>query len=249
MTTAALATPTNSILRRELPAPAVAREGWPIVAAFVLVSAGVCWGSFHFLGWIGGAASSVVCGLLTLWCVWFFRDPQRSIPQDADAVICPADGRVVITDDCAPPAELGMSGEPMRRVCIFMNVFNVHVNRCPVDGRVEKIHYRPGTFVNASFDKASTHNERSSMVVAMANGRRAVVVQIAGLIARRIVCRVKEGVSLSAGERYGLIRFGSRVDVYLPRDVTVTVRVGEVTKAGETIIARFAGSAGGRGGV
>ena len=176
---------------------------------------------------------------LTVWCLWFFRDPQRQIPLDADAVICPADGRVVIIDAAAPPAELGLGAAPMARICIFMNVFNVHVNRSPVDAVVKKIAYRAGTFLNASFDKASTENERCSLLLRMDDGRLVVCVQIAGLIARRIVCRVKEGKVLGAGERFGLIRFGSRVDVYLPSGTIAAVKVGDFTAAGSTIIARL----------
>lgn len=225
--------------RREQPAPIIAREGWPIVAGFVigwLVLSNATW---YLAGPVGGWTVWGVGLLLVAWCVWFFRDPARRLPADPEAVICPADGRVVIVDEAPPPAELELGPAPMRRVCIFMNVFNVHVNRCPTEGRVEKIAYRPGAFFNASFDKASDLNERSSMLVRLPDGRAMVVVQIAGLVARRIVCRVKEGAVLSGGERYGLIRFGSRVDVYLPEGAKPAVRVGDVTAAGETIIAHL----------
>jgi phosphatidylserine decarboxylase len=223
----------------EAPASIIAPEGWPIVAAFVLVSAAIVAISTWLLHTPGLIVSGFVCFLLTFWCIWFFRDPQRVIPTAADAVICPADGKVVIIDHAAPPAELGLGSAPIQRICIFMNVFNVHVNRSPVDGTVEKIAYRPGKFFNASFDKASTDNERCSLLMRMADGRQAVCVQIAGLIARRIVCRVKEGTPLSGGQRFGLIRFGSRVDVYLPEGTVPAVAVGQKTSAGATVIARL----------
>lgn len=223
----------------EAPAFIIAPEGLPIVAIFAIVSGLITFAWLHWGGSVAGWAAGAVCGLLTAWCLWFFRDPQRVIPQEPDAVICPADGRVVIIDQAAPPAELGLGDAPMQRICIFMNVFNVHVNRSPVDGAVEKIAYRPGKFLNASFDKASVDNERCSLLLRMHDGRQAVCVQIAGLIARRIVCRVKEGVPLSGGERFGLIRFGSRVDVYLPQGTRPVVKVGEKTAAGATIIARL----------
>jgi phosphatidylserine decarboxylase len=201
----------------EAKAPIIAPEGLPIVLAFFVVSDVLSVAAWFLLPLWAFAAVAGVCLLLTLWCIWFFRDPQRVIPQDADAVICPADGRVVI----------------------FMNVFNVHVNRSPVDGTVERIAYRPGAFFNASFDKASDLNERCSLLLRLRDGRPVVCVQIAGLVARRIVCRVKEGAFLHGGERFGLIRFGSRVDVYLPPGTTPAVAVGQVTAAGATVIARL----------
>lgn len=224
----------------ERPAPIIAREGWPIVLVFVLG-----WLALSNLAWFltGPVGGWTVWGIglaLTGWCVWFFRDPQRTTPRDADALICPADGRIVIVDEAPPPPELGLGAAPMRRICVFMNVFNVHVNRCPTEGKVEKIAYRPGTFLNASFDKASELNERSSILLRLPDGRGLVVVQIAGLVARRIVCRVKEGAHLVGGERYGLIRFGSRVDVYMPPGTVPAVRVGDITVAGVTILARLA---------
>jgi len=225
--------------RTERPAPPVAPEGLPIIAIFVASSAALT----ALAWWLGAAPAAIVegvaCGVLTLWCIWFFRDPQRVVPTDANAVVCPADGRVVIIDSAAPPAEVKLGGAPLTRICIFMNVFNVHVNRSPVDGTVEKIAYTPGKFFNASFDKASTDNERCSLVVALADGRKVVCVQIAGLIARRIVCRVGQGTVLAAGERFGLIRFGSRVDVYLPAGTVPSVKVGDMTQAGATVIARL----------
>jgi phosphatidylserine decarboxylase len=218
------------------PSAPVAREGWPFVAAFAAVTALAWWGGVAWLGPIGHGAGGV--GLvLTLWCVWFFRDPRRDAPTSPGAVICPADGRVVMVGPAEPPPELGLPPIPMTRICIFMNVFNVHVNRAPVAGNVSAAHYRPGKFVNAALDKASVDNERYSLAIRMADGRDVVVVQIAGLIARRIVCRTGVGATLRPGQRYGLIRFGSRVDVYLPAGSEPKVRVGEKTLAGTTVIA------------
>jgi phosphatidylserine decarboxylase len=230
--------PSNTYVRTEEPSPIIAREGWPIVAMFifagaVLMGLVVVWG----LPPVDLTIISIACIALIWWCIWFFRDPPRTTPTDLDAVICPADGRVVIIDSASPPPELGLGEEKLPRICIFMNVFNVHVNRSPVDGIIERIAYMPGKFLNASFDKASTQNERCSLLLRTPRGHRVVCIQIAGLIARRIICRVKEGAALTAGQRFGLIRFGSRVDVYLPVGTTPTVRIGQLTQAGSTIIA------------
>ena len=178
-----------------------------------------------------------------LWCVWVFRDPMRRIPVSRGGtplLISPADGVICFVGAALPPEELGLGDDErlgLTRVSVFMNVFNVHVNRAPVAGVVEKIAYRPGKFFNASFDKASSDNERSSIVLRRADGSRFICVQIAGLIARRIVCRVREGATLGTGQRFGIIRFGSRVDVYLPRGVEPMVKVGEKSVAGETVFA------------
>lgn len=233
-------TMSNTYVRSEEPAPIIAREGWPIVAMFIFASVVITSFAFVMLTRLDSAVIGGACALLTLWCIWFFRDPQRTIPTDPGAVICPADGKVVIVDEAIAPAELGLGDDKMQRICIFMNVFNVHVNRSPVDGQVDKIVYMPGKFMNASFDKASTENERCSLVMRTPGGHRVVCVQIAGLVARRIVCRIQSGVRLFAGQRFGLIRFGSRVDVYLPRGSSPTVKIGEATQAGSTIIARLA---------
>lgn len=233
--------PAATQTRADDPAPIIAPEGVPIVLGFivgaVVVSAIAYWG-FHSIGrevlaYPVIAATAVLC----LWCLWFFRDPARRVPTAPDAVICPADGVVCAVDTADPPPELGLAERGMTRVCVFMNVFNVHVNRAPVPGKVVAVLHHAGKFFNASLDKASVDNERLSLVLAMPDGRRAVSVQIAGLVARRIVCRVKEGADLRAGQRYGLIRFGSRVDVYLPAGSTPRVRIGEKTLAGETILA------------
>jgi phosphatidylserine decarboxylase len=236
---------------RDHPAPAIAPEGLPIVVGFVLGST-VLTGLLSWLaGWrlgphtgqLTGSLVGLVTGLLTIWCVWFFRDPKRRIPKSragAATLVSPADGVICFVGAALPPEELGLGEDDKRgltRVSVFMNVFNVHVNRAPAAGVVEKIAYRPGKFFNASFDKASSDNERSSIVLRMEDGRKLVCVQIAGLIARRIVCRVREGARLETGERYGLIRFGSRVDVYLPRGVEPMVAVGQRSVAGETVLA------------
>lgn len=234
--------------------PFIAQDGWLIIACFffpTLFACVVAWGlantsAVYILVPIAGALA-----LLTLWAVWFFRDPNRSPAPGEDparAMICPADGVVVKIDSASPPAEardaVGMgAGEPgatHTRICIFMNVFNVHVNRAPLAGTVEAIAYNRGKFFNASFDKASDLNERASLVLKLADGTKFFVVQIAGLVARRIVCKVRPGQSLQAGERYGLIKFGSRVDVYLPPGFEPAVGLREKVFAGRSIIARRA---------
>lgn len=181
------------------------------------------------LGWIGV--------VLTLWCLYFFRDPDRVTPMREGLVISPADGVVNMITEAAPPPELGLGDMRRMRVSIFMNVFNCHVNRAPVSGKVTRIAYRPGQFLNASLDKASDDNERNSMVIERADGERIVVVQIAGLVARRVVCDATEGQELRAGERYGIIRFGSRLDVYLPEGAIPLVAVGQSAISGETVLA------------
>lgn len=219
----------------------VAREGWPIIAGFVALAVAASLGALWASVWAGlvvGVLGAVLCG----WCVWFFRDPQRTPPPGEGLVVSPADGVVCLVDRAAPPAEVGLGAGPLDRVCVFMNVFNVHVNRSPVAGRVRRIAYRAGKFLNASLDKASEANERSAMVVEMGDGRCVVAVQIAGLVARRIVSRVGEGATLARGERYGLIRFGSRVDVYVPEGTRVRVRVGERMVAGESVLGELAPS-------
>ena len=185
------------------------------------------------LGWIG-------VGLM-VWCYYFFRDPVRVVPQRAGLVVSPADGVVSSIELAAPPAELELGAEALTRVSIFMNVFNCHVNRAPVAGRVARIAYRPGRFFNASLDKASEHNERNAMVLTLEDGRALAVVQIAGLVARRILCEVSQGAELATGERFGMIRFGSRLDVYLPQGVAPLVAEGQTMVAGETVLADLQG--------
>ena len=202
-------------------------EGLTFIGGFALASLILFW-VWSPLGWIGTA--------LTLWCCYFFRDPARVTPVREGLVISPADGRISLISNAIPPKELELGDRPLPRVSVFMSVFDCHVNRSPVAGRIERIAYRPGKFLNADLDKASEDNERSGMVVATA-GARIGVVQIAGLIARRIVSFVKEGQAVGAGERYGLIRFGSRVDVYLPEGTRPLVAEGQTSLAGETVIA------------
>lgn len=181
------------------------------------------------LGWIGAG--------LTVWCYYFFRDPKRSTPMREGLVISPADGIVSLIEKAVPPAELGMSDAPLTRVSVFMSVFNCHVNRAPIGGKVKAIAYRPGKFFNASLDKASSDNERNSLCIEMEDGRQIAVVQIAGLVARRIVCFTEVDAPLKTGERFGLIRFGSRLDVYLPDGVNPMVNLGQTMVAGETVLA------------
>jgi phosphatidylserine decarboxylase len=206
----------------------VHREGYKFISIFAAITLGLFLMS-EVLGWIGV--------ILTVWCYYFFRDPQRTTPTREGLIISPADGVVSMIEPAVPPAELGMGPEAMTRVSVFMNVFNCHVNRLPIEGIVEKIAYRPGKFFNASLDKASVDNERNGLAVRMADGRKLAVVQIAGLVARRSVCEVKEGQKLGTGERFGMIRFGSRLDIYLPDGVAPFVAVGQSTIAGETVLA------------
>jgi phosphatidylserine decarboxylase len=177
--------------------------------------------------------------LATLWCAYFFRDPKRVTPQGEGIIVAPADGFISQIVQAVPPPELGLGGASRPRLSIFMSVLDVHVNRSPCSGRIERIVYKPGKFLNADLDKASEDNERNSLVIATPGGAIGVV-QIAGLIARRIVCFVQQGHSIAAGARIGLIRFGSRVDVYLPENTRPLVGVGQYALGGETIIANLA---------
>ncbi|MCI5077351.1 phosphatidylserine decarboxylase [Oricola sp.] len=207
----------------------VHREGWPFVGAFAAATL--------FLGWLW-APLFWPCLFLTAWCAYFFRDPPRVTPVDDDLVISPADGRVSAVSPVVPPAELGLGETPMMRVSIFMNVFSVHINRAPVRGRVASVEYRPGRFLNADLDKASTENERNGLVIETPRGQLGVV-QVAGLVARRILCWVKPGDEISAGARFGMIRFGSRLDLYLPAGAVPRVFPGQTTIAGETVVADY----------
>tara|TARA_B100000965_G_scaffold357928_1_gene336976 strand:+ start:557 stop:1222 length:666 start_codon:yes stop_codon:yes gene_type:complete len=174
---------------------------------------------------------------LTFFVLWFFRDPERNTPQDPNLIISSADGKVCLIDEAYPPVEAPVEAEKMKRICVFMNVFNVHVNRSPVQGIVEHIVYKKGQFLNASLDKASDKNERSSLVLNSDNGSKIVVVQIAGLIARRIISFISSNYQINQGERFGLIRFGSRVDIYMPLDAIEKCEVGDKVIAGESILA------------
>ena len=203
-------------------------EGWRFVAIFGAITA-VLFFVWDPLGWIGLG--------LTVWCYYFFRDPIRSVPLDEGLIVSPADGVISLIERAVPPEELGMGPEALLRVSVFMNVFNCHVNRMPVAGQIDAIAYRPGKFLNASLDKASSDNERNSLAIRMADGRKVAVVQIAGLVARRIVCFTRVGQTLRMGDRFGLIRFGSRLDVYLPEGVEPQVALGQTMVAGESVIA------------
>ena len=203
-------------------------EGYTFIGAFAFLSLVLFW-VWSPLGWIGT--------IITAWCAYFFRDPVRVTPVREGIVVAPADGRVSRIINAVPPPELGLGPKALTRVSIFMSVFDCHVNRSPVTGRIEKMSYRPGAFVNADLDKASDDNERNCFAISTIGGAQIGVVQIAGLIARRIVPFVKAGTSVAAGERIGMIRFGSRVDVYLPEGVRPLAAEGQTATAGETVIA------------
>jgi len=207
------------------------RAGWPFIAIFAVVTI-IFFAIWAPLGWIGL--------ILTLWCIYFFRDPPRTVPMRKGLMVSPADGRVTMIVPAVPPPELGMGLDPMLRVSIFLNVFNVHVNRVPIEGTVVKSAYHPGKFLSASMDKASDVNERAAVRLKMTDGREIAFVQIAGLVARRIITTLKDGQEVRTGARYGLIRFGSRLDIYLPRDAEPLVIVGQTAVGGETILADFA---------
>jgi len=202
-------------------------EGYLFIAIFAVVSL-VLHALWAPLGWIGA--------LLTVWCAYFFRDPVRVTPQRPGLVVSPADGYVCSVGRFVPPPELGLGDEPMQRVSVFMSVFDCHVNRAPVSGRVTRVAYKPGLFVNADLDKASEDNERNGFVFDTPEGRFGAV-QIAGLIARRILSFSKEGDTVTVGDRIGLIRFGSRVDVYMPEGASPLVAFGTRCVAGETVLA------------
>jgi phosphatidylserine decarboxylase len=207
------------------------REGYRFVAVFAAATAVLFWLA-EPLGWIG------VC--LTVWCYYFFRDPPRVTPLRDGLVISPADGVVSMIGPAIPPEELGLGPAAMTRISVFMNVFNCHVNRLPIAGTIMKVAYRPGKFLNASLDKASVDNERNALAIRLPDGRDYAVVQIAGLVARRIVCDVKAGQRLRTGERFGMIRFGSRLDIYLPAGVQPLIALGQSALAGETVLADLA---------
>jgi phosphatidylserine decarboxylase len=214
----------------------VHQEGYPFIAIFALVTLILFW-LWPPFGWIGVA--------LTIWCALFFRDPVRVTPVGDGLLVSPADGRISMVTEAAPPPELGMGEGPLPRISIFMSVFDCHINRSPIAGRVERVAYKAGIFLNADLDKASEDNERNSFLIAGPDTRIAVV-QIAGLVARRIVSWVSEGGSVAAGQRIGMIRFGSRVDVYLPAGGTFLVAQGQRSVAGETVIADLRTTHGGR---
>jgi len=208
--------------------PPMHPEGWKFVGIFAVVTLILA----HFedaLGWIGLIA--------TLWCAYFFRDPIRTVPEREGLIVSPADGTITKIMECVPPPQLGLGEMPLTRISIFLNVFDVHVNRIPIQGTVTALHYHPGKFLNASLDKASDENERQLIGITLADGKKVGVIQIAGLIARRILCTLRENQQVMTGERLGLIRFGSRVDVFLPAGANPLVCVGQYALGGETVLA------------
>ena len=217
----------NSIKSQAAP---IHPQGYPFVGGFALASIVLFW-IWTPLGWIGT--------ILTAWCAYFFRDPVRVTPLREGLVVAPADGRVSRVVNAVPPPELGLSDRPLPRISIFMSVFDCHVNRSPIAGRIEKMVYRAGKFINADLDKASEDNERNCFIITSPRARIGVV-QIAGLIARRIVPFVQEGQTVTSGDRIGMIRFGSRVDVYLPEGGRALVAEGQTALAGETVLADLA---------
>jgi len=223
----ALMSVINSIRAQLVP---IHPQGYPFIGAFALVALILFW-LWPPLGWLMSA--------VTLWCVYFFRDPPRVTPMREGIVVAPADGRVSRIAGAVPPPELELGARPLMRISIFMSVFDCHVNRSPVAGRIERMVYRAGKFLSADLDKASEDNERNAFVIASSDGVRIGVIQIAGLVARRIVPFVREGQAISAGERIGMIRFGSRVDVYLPEGTSPLVGEGQTAIAGETVLAEL----------
>jgi phosphatidylserine decarboxylase len=209
------------------PHPIIAREGWPFLGGAVALALLVTFGA----GWLWGAP----VWLIALFVLQFFRDPPRDVPGDVRSVLSPADGRIVAIQPVRDP----WLNRDVLKVSVFMNVFNVHSNRSPVDGEVKQRWYNPGKFVNADLDKASTENERNALHIRSTTGHDITCVQVAGLIARRILCYVEAGTQLARGQRYGFIRFGSRVDLYLPTDVRVKVTIGDKVRATSTILAEL----------
>lgn len=208
----------------------VHREGYIFIISFAVVTFLIA--SFSsILGYIGI--------VLTIWCIYFFRNPDRFTPISDNLVVSPADGIVQKITEATPPQELGLGDQSMIRVSIFLSIFNVHVNRIPANGKILALHYNPGKFFNASLDKASIYNERQSVLMETKDGNKIIFVQIAGLIARRILCDLEEGTEVGVGERYGIIRFGSRADIYLPLKTALCVTEGQTAIGGETIIADF----------
>ena len=204
------------------------RAGWPFIAIFaVLTIVGAAYS--QPLGWIGL--------IVTAWCTYFFRDPERVVPSREGLVISPADGLIQTVGRATPPPELGLPEIPHNRISVFMDIFDVHVNRIPINGKLTASHYRAGKFLNAALDKASDDNERHSIRITTPGGVQVGCVQIAGLVARRISCDAREGQDVRTGERYGLIRFGSRLDIFLPADVSIMVAPGQHAYAGETVLA------------
>jgi phosphatidylserine decarboxylase len=214
-------------LASSYPHPIVAREGWPFVGGTLLLAL--------LVHWLAGFWFALPLWLVALFVLQFFRDPPRDAPADPEAVLSPADGRIVSVGKARDP----YTDRDALKISVFMNVFNVHSNRSPVDGLIERVRYFPGKFVNADLDKASEHNERNALVIRTASGALVSCVQVAGLVARRVLCYVHAGDTLARGQRFGFIRFGSRVDVYLPPDARPLVSIGEKVSATSTILARL----------
>lgn len=210
--------------------PKIHKEGYFFIFIFFFITL--------FLGWFTNFFA-LIGSIATLWCIYFFRNPDRLTPIGEDLIISPADGVVQMIKTAPPPPELEMGDEPRTRISIFLNIFNVHVNRVPASGIIKKLNYYPGKFFNASLDKSSIYNERQSVLMETQDGKEIVFVQIAGLIARRIICDLEENQEVEVGARFGIIRFGSRMDVYLPNEVAPLVVVGQTMIAGETIIANL----------
>ena len=208
------------------------KEGYKFILIFAIVTIVIALMSSKLLGLIGL--------VLTLWCIFFFRDPERVIPTETNAIISPADGIVTLIENgVTAPDDLGFGDKKWNKMSVFLNVFNVHVNRTPVAGKITKVSYKPGKFLSANVAEASSENERNSVVVKTADGTEIVFVQVAGLVARRIVSDIKEGQEVKAGDRYGIIRFGSRADLYFPENVEIKALVGQTMIGGETIIANI----------
>jgi phosphatidylserine decarboxylase len=216
-------------VRPPYPHPIIAREGWPFLGGAVVAAV--------LVGWLAGGAWSVPVWLLALFVLQFFRDPPRDVPDDPQAVVSPADGRVVAVEKARDP----WLERDALKISVFMNVFNVHSNRSPVDGTVVRRWYHAGAFLNAAIDKASLENERNALHLRTGDGIDVTCVQIAGLVARRILCYVEAGAPLERGQRFGFIRFGSRVDVYLPPDAQAVAALGDKVSAAESVLARLPG--------
>lgn len=214
-------------------APRPCKEGYPFIAIALAITV-----VFYIAGW---EVLGTIMLILSAWVIYFFRDPDRVTPAQENLVVSPADGVVSLIVDAVPPPQLDLGDEPLTRISVFLNVFNVHVNRVPAAGTISRLYYYPGKFFNAELDKASDENERQMVRVSCPNGKEIGFVQIAGLVARRIVCYLHEGQGVSTGERFGLIRFGSRMDVYLPKGIAPLVTVGQLAVGGETIFADMSG--------
>jgi phosphatidylserine decarboxylase len=215
-------------VRPAYPHPIIAREGWPFLGAAVAAAV--------LVAWLAGGWWSLPLWIAALFVLQFFRDPPREVPDDPAAVVSPADGRIVAVEKARDP----WLDRDALKISVFMNVFNVHSNRAPVDGEVKQVWYHAGRFINAALDKASLENERNAVWLRTRSGRDVTCVQVAGLIARRILCTVGAGAALSRGERFGFIRFGSRVDVYLPTDAQPVAAIGDKVYAAESVLARLA---------